>query len=174
MNIAAPLLLIGHATHGKDTASKLLRPYGYTPESSSAFATRIVMMPAFEAIGEPYATPEECYADRVNHRAFWFEKIVQYNSEGGWNRLARAMFSAGYDVYNGMRGRREFEASRALFHKVIWVDASKRLPSESLDSNELTAADADYVLDNNQTLRGLKLRVHELVTLLADFKVYHP
>ena len=75
------LLILGHARHGKDTVAEILRDErGYSFESSSMYAAKRLIMPFFEAQGVPYANLEDCYADRVNHRALWFDLITEFNT----------------------------------------------------------------------------------------------
>lgn len=156
------LLIIGHATHGKDTCGEFLEAYGFRCMASSTFATRQVMLPYFEHIGVFYHDEEACYNDRVNHRATWLQQIEAYNRPH-WDRMTREIFAQNYDVYIGMRSRKEFEKSRPLFDKVFWIDASQRLPVEPTTSNELTADDADAIIDNNGTLNQLKRNVFEAI-----------
>lgn len=65
-----------------------------------------------------------------------------------------------------MRSRVELDKSRKAFDLVVWVDASHRLPPESAGSMELTADDADWVLDNNSGLKHLRSGIVDLVTHL--------
>ena len=75
------LLIVGHARHGKDTVAEYLRElFGYNFESSSQAASRIFL---FDALKEKYGyeSPEDCFEDRVNHRAEWHDLIVEYNKK---------------------------------------------------------------------------------------------
>lgn len=138
-------LVIGHGSHGKDTAGEALaavlgRPYA----SSSEFAAQKAVYPLLSDI---YPDWRACYRDRRRHRALWFHAIAAYNLRPGPTLAEQILVD--HCAYIGMRKRAEFEAVRALFDLVLWVDASKRLPPEPCGSMELTAADADVVLDNN-------------------------
>lgn len=159
------ILIIGNATHGKDTVGELMEGYGFKYMASSSFATDRIMMPYFESIGKPYSSSEEAYADRVNHRSVWYDQIEAYNSPT-WNRVTCEMFEDGVNVYVGMRSEKEFCASRELYEHVIWVDASKRLPPEDISSNTMSPDMADYIIDNNGTLEELKHNVGVLTNLL--------
>lgn len=163
------LLIIGPARHGKDSVGAMLNGYGFKCLASSEFASARIMLPYFLKQGKTYSSATECFEDRVNgdNRAIWFQQIEAYNAPT-WDRVAREMLADGFDTYLGMRSRKEFEASKHLFDKVIWVDASKRLPPEASSSNELTADDADIVLDNNSTLLHLRVKVRQLVVDLLD------
>lgn len=161
------LLVIGYAGHGKDTVGELLRHYGFNPKGSSEFAAERIMMPYFESIGTKYPSVEECFADRVNHRPIWFRQIEDFNEGSNWSGLTQELLLAGHDTYLGMRSRQEFEASRAFFDWVVWVDASKRLPPEDASSNALKPSDADWIIDNNQTQNGLLLQVKHFLQLIG-------
>ncbi len=159
------VLIIGHGRHGKDTVCELLAPQ-FSSISSSLAAVRYFI---FDALKEKYGytNKEDCYNDRAEHRAEWFALIVAYNKENP-TRLAEQIFQE-YDIYCGMRSRREFESCRAkkLFQQVVWVDASCRLPLEATDSMELHADDATIVLDNNGPESDLLLKVQELSSFLG-------
>jgi hypothetical protein len=67
-----------------------------------------------------------------------------------------------------MRSRDEFNASKHLFDLIIWIDRSKHLPDE--DSNELTAEDADIIIDNNTYEIDLFYRMLDLQFIKAIYK----
>lgn len=146
------LLIIGHARHGKDTLANYLRDVlDYRVADSSRRAAEIFL---FDKLRKKYGYKdiEECYQDRVNHRAEWFDEICKFNSKDP-TRLAKAIMSDS-DVYVGMRSRREILACRKakIFDAVIWVDASQRLPPEPSSSFDIDITLADFVLDNNGDL----------------------
>lgn len=144
------LMVIGHARHGKDSVCALLREfYGYSFVSSSMFVADKAVKPFLAARGVTYDNFGAMYADRVNHRAAWFEAIASYNREDP-ARMGKELF-AQHDIYCGIRNKVEFNALRRerAFDVAFWVDASSRLPSESADSNTMSRSDADFVIDNN-------------------------
>ncbi len=69
------LLVIGHGRHGKDTVCEMLRDeYNYNFISSSQFcADHFIYNDLKDKYG--YTTAEECYADRHNRRADWYNMI---------------------------------------------------------------------------------------------------
>jgi len=143
------LLIIGHGRHGKDTAAEMLhKSHGLSFQSSSEACNNEFI---FDKLKDKYnySTPEDSYKDRHNHREEWFKLVTEYNREDP-TRLARLILSTS-DIYVGLRSRREYEAcvKAKLFDHILWIDASKRLPPESANSNELTAKDADTVIYNN-------------------------
>jgi len=173
------LLVLGYARHGKDSVCELLRDrYGFRFTSSSRFAARRIIMPYLEArYGEQaifqkpdvpvYVSADEAYEDRGNHRELWYRLISDYCYHDG-ARLAREILRDN-DVYCGMRNIEEFRAAQAegLFDRVVWVDASDRVPSEGPGSCTVHRGLADFVLDNNGPVEVLPDRVHGLVRWLC-------
>lgn len=157
------VLILGDARHGKDTVAEMLRDrYGMRFSSSSMFCAERVMMPYFAAHGVPYASAEECYEDRVNHRATWFDRIQDYN-RGDPSRLAREMLEAGNDMYVGMRSAMEFAEAHKLFDHIVWVDASGRgVPREAGDSFDILFSPGMLMVRNWGTLEELEATVDRL------------
>lgn len=161
------IALIGHARHGKDTVAEILRDkyqLGFT--SSSLVAAEKIMLPAFKATGKAfYCDAQECFDDRVNHRAFWFDTISAFCSTGV--ELAEIIFEKN-DVYVGIRNKREFNACKnaGLFDVVLWVDALDRLPPEDATSMTLEPWMADFIIDNNGSLEDLQRNVASLMCSL--------
>jgi hypothetical protein len=157
------LMILGYARHGKDTVAEILREHHKLKiVSSSLAAAERVMVPYFKSIGINYASLEECYVDRVNHRSEWYDQIKAFNTPD-LARLAREIYSEN-DVYIGIRNAEEFQAARkeGLFQYSIWVDRSKHEPAESISSNTMDSSMADYIIDNNGTLEQLKVRTLSL------------
>lgn len=161
------LMVFGYARHGKDTAADIFaEEFGLTAMSSSLYAAKRVLVPYFEANGIHYNTFEECYADRVNHRAVWYDQIKAYNTPDG-SKLGRDLLGE-YDIYVGVRNVEEFNAIKAagLFDYAIWVDRSAHQPPEHVSSNTMNISMADYVLNNNGTLEDLRANVKEMYAKL--------
>jgi hypothetical protein len=114
------------------------------------------MVPFLAAKGITYASLDECYADRVNHRQDWYEQIKAYNTPDG-ARLAREIYAEN-DIYVGMRNEAELDAVRkeGLYQYSFWVDRSQHVAPESSASISVTQAMANYTIDNNGTLEQLK------------------
>lgn len=164
------LMILGFARHGKDTAAEILRDnLGLKCASSSYTAAEKVMVPFLASKGITYASLDECYADRVNHRQDWYEQIKAYNTPDG-ARLAREIYKDN-DIYVGMRSAAELEAVKKeeLFNYSIWVDRSKHVAPESSLSCSVTQAMADYTIDNNGTLEQLKEKMLALYWDLQGF-----
>jgi hypothetical protein len=153
------LIVMGCGDHGKDTACEYFSTiFGLTFISSSWAACDLVVYPALkEELG--YETVEQCFADRRNQRAKFYETIKAYNTPDK-TRLARQVFEL-VDIYCGMRCVEEFEAAKTqgLFDYAIWVDASKRRPPESDASCTVTPDLADIVINNNGTTDELFFEV---------------
>ena len=160
------LLVIGHGRHGKDTVCDLLRDkYAYSFESSSQFCSKLFI---YNDLKDKYgyANEEECYADRHNHRAEWYDAICDYNVPDP-ARLGREMFNA-YDIYCGLRNKKEYHAMQntEVFDYAIWVDRINYLPPESKDSMSLEQWMADFTIDNNSTLESLESNTCRLMDYL--------
>ena len=161
------LLIIGHARHGKDSFAELLRDnFGLGFVSSSQAASDIFI---FDRLKEQYGytTPEQCFEDRVNHRAEWYDLICDYNKEDR-ARLAKGILERA-DCYVGMRDKGEIDEcmKQGLFDLIIWVDASERLALESPDSFNIDKSCADIIINNNGTFEEFKEKVNRLGEILS-------
>lgn len=157
------LLVIGHGRHGKDTVCEILRnKFNYSFESSSQFCSKLFIYDLLKNKYN-YSSEEECYSDRHNHRAEWYNAICDYNIPDA-ARLGREIFKA-HDIYCGLRNKREFFAMKntGVFDYAIWVDRSDHLPAESKDSMSLEQWMADYTVDNNGTIEDLEFNVNQLM-----------
>jgi dephospho-CoA kinase len=157
------LLIIGHGRHGKDTVCEILRDeYGFRFESSSKFCNNLFI---YENLKKKYgyANEEECYAERHNHRAEWYDAICAYNVPDA-AKLGREIFKE-HDIYCGLRNKREFFAMKntRVFDYAIWVDRSDHLPLESKDSMSLEHWMADFTIDNNGSLDDLVFNTKQLI-----------
>lgn len=156
------LLLIGHARHGKDSMAEILQEhFGLKFKSSSQAAAEIFI---YDELKEKYGynTPEECFQDRVNHRAEWHQLICDYNIDDK-AKLAKGILEHA-DCYVGMRDYREIGEciNQNLFDLIIWVDASERLPLEDVSSFNIKKSDADIIIENNGTYDEFKEKVIRL------------
>lgn len=163
------LLVVGHARHGKDTLAEYLRDtYGYTIKDSSRRSAEIFLFDLLKS-KYGYADIEECYRDRVNHRAEWFREIRRFNTPDK-TKLARLIVETS-DVYVGMRDADEINAcvKDRVFDLVIWVDASNRLPPEPTSSFNIDQSLADVIIDNNGDKAGLYRTIEDvLVPMLSQ------
>lgn len=159
------ILVIGHGRHGKDTAAALICEHcGFRAVSSSEFAAQKAVFPV---MADFYADWRACYEDRHNHRELWFHAIAAYNLRPGPSLAEQILVD--HQIYTGMRRRAEFDQTNHLFDMVVWVDRSEHLPPEPGGSMELTAQDADVVLDNNRDLDFLRRQIAVLGDSWGDF-----
>lgn len=161
------LLIIGNARHGKDTVCDILKDeFGYDFRSSSDFcAEKFIYAALKDKYG--YTTYEQCFEDRHNHRAEWYDMIHDYCRDD-YARLGREIFAEN-EIYCGLRNKSEFHAMRntGVFDYAVWVDRSDHLPGEDKSSMSLEIWMADYVIDNNGTLEDLKRNTRGLITHLV-------
>jgi hypothetical protein len=168
------LLVIGFARHGKDTVCDILQnQYSYSFQSSSLFCADLFI---YNTLKDKYnySSIEECFNDRHNHRKEWYDLIREYNRPDP-ARLGKKLFES-YDIYCGLRNKAEFHALKnsGSFNYSIWVDRSDHLPPESSDSISVAPWMADYIIDNNGSLKDLKFNVIALMTYLHQKEIaYH-
>lgn len=168
MKLLPKLLIIGHGRHGKDTVCEILRDtYGFSFESSSKFCSKLFI---YNNLKDKYgySNEEECYADRHNHRAEWYDAICDYNVPDA-AKLGREIFKA-HDIYCGLRNKREFFAMKNtnVFDFAIWVDRSDLLPLESKNSMSLEHWMADFTIDNNGSIDDLVFNTKQLITNILN------
>ncbi len=146
------LMVCGYARHGKDQFCEFM---GLSYASSSMAALDEAIWPV---MGHNYESKEQCFEDRINHRAEWHRLITEYNTPD-LTRLARAILKDN-DVYCGIRNRDEFHAARraSLFDLSVWIDAGDRMPPESLDSCKMMKEDCDIIITNNGTLEEFMVK----------------
>lgn len=162
------LIVMGYKRHGKDAVCEILEKYfnlSYT--SSSWYCCKKFIFEELRYIHN-YATPEECFEDRVNHRQYWYESIRDYNQKDR-ARLGKEIF-ANHDVYCGIRDLEELKAIKAagLVDYVVWVDGSGRLPPEDGNSMNISIDESDLVLDNNGIENLLRGKVDCLYFTLSE------
>jgi len=165
------LLVIGHGRHGKDTVCELLRDrYSYSFESSSQFCSKLFI---YNQLKDKYgySSEEQCYADRHNHRAEWYDAICNFNVPDGAT-LGRAIFKQ-HDIYCGLRNKKEYHAMKnsGVFDYAVWVDRSEHLPPEAKSSMSLEQWMSDFTIDNNGTLEDLEFNVQQLMNNIDPHSV---
>ena len=160
------LFILGHGRHGKDTVGDILADrLKLRVISSSWFLMEKAVKPYLIEQGITFSSDQEMFDRRGEYRSEWKEAIRQYNTPCK-SRLSRELFAEG-DIYVGLRDREEYEASRHLADLSIWVDASKRKGVEV--TNDLTARDADVVIDNNGTEEELRKKMLRFTRVLRYF-----
>jgi len=160
------ICILGHARHGKDTFAEILEDkFDFKFKSSSMAASEIFIYDLLKTKYD-YKSFEECFEDRVNHRAEWHDLICEYNKDNK-ARLASEILED-VDCYVGMRSDKEIDecVRQGLFDLIIWVDASERLPLEPRDSFKIDKSYVDVIVDNNGTLEQFTRRVLNLGKIL--------
>jgi hypothetical protein len=163
------LFICGYARHGKDEVAGILkRCFGASHESSSHIAMKEFLREELATkYGLVYESEDDCYADRVNHRALWHKIISEYNRDD-LTRLSRLIFSK-HDIYVGIRCRRELWASlvAGVGDMAVWVDATKRVGTIEPDSsNTITTDDCLFTITNNESISELRFRVGRVFSRL--------
>jgi len=161
------ILLLGNGRHGKDTMAEILNEeYGMSFLGSSRAACDLFI---FDQMKDEhgYKTKEECFNDRLNNRDYWYESICEYNKDDR-TRLAKEILNR-VDCYVGMRDLDEFMEcmKQNLFDKVVWVDASERIPLE-VGSFNIPKERADIIIYNNGTLEEFKKNVINFGTIFKN------
>ena len=161
------ILIGGHARHGKDTMAEILRDeLDLRFISSSLYVAKALVYPELMRKYN-YKSIKECYEDRVNKRKEWFDLISEYNKEDKVRLVKEILLTN--DIYVGLRGGCEFDEAlkQGLFDLTIWVDASGRLPLESLESNTLDPNKFDLVITNNTTEEDFRNKVLKFINIYA-------
>ena len=148
------LLILGYAESGKTLAATFLQDSfeGFRFKDSSLAAAEIFI---YDALKDKYGYTDfnECYNDRKNRRKEWHDLITEYNKDDA-SRLAKDIMREN-SCYVGMRSLREIEkcVEEKLFNAVIWIDASERIPDESIESCSIRLDDirsmVTMIIDNN-------------------------
>jgi hypothetical protein len=158
------LFILGFARHGKDTFAEML--CDVVPSiafvSSSQFVNERAVLPTL-SVRYGYETPEECFEDRMNHRAEWKDLISAFN-EADPARLARELFES-FDLYVGLRCEVEFLHAKPLADLAIWVK-DPRKPDEPTSSNTITEAHCDLTVLNDGDLDDLREKVNKIARAL--------
>ena len=167
------IAICGYGGHGKGTVAQYLSKYTSLryKESTSMAASSLVMFPLLK---DRYATANEAWLDRHNHRAAWAEGIWQYNlTDTDGLRLYMAMLPDN-DILEGVRKSDELYKlrERRLIQLTVWVDAIKRVPREPESSCQICAADCDVIIDNNGSMSELVVTMDTFITnFLSSVKV---
>lgn len=156
--------VFGYARHGKDTVAAILADLlGYKFCSSSLFVCDKAVYP-YLAPKYGYRTIEDCFEDRINHRAEWKELITFYNKENK-ARLAKELLTEN-DIYVGMRCKDELQAciDQGIFDITVWVN-DPRKPVEDVSSCTIRHYDFQWTIEitNGGSLTSLENQILCLV-----------
>lgn len=160
------LFVCAHGTHGKDEVLVVAKKFGLTGISSSEFCAQKLLFPLMKDTHN-YSTWQECHADRRNHRDIWYTTINDYVKDD-LSKLAREIF-AEYDIYVGCRDDKEFQASKHLANRSLWIDAFERTRYlEPETSMKITAEMCDDVITNNGTIEEFHQTLHDYFSTILQ------
>jgi len=157
-------MITGYSRHGKGTLASGFLEAGWKCKDSSYASAEIFLFDALK--GElGYRTVQECWQDRHNHRARWYEMISGYNASDNC-RLMRGIYEHN-DVYVGIRSRQELLTGldQRLVDLVIWVERPS-YAAESHQSMNIRKGDSDIVVYNTGEVGDLRRKGHRLARLL--------
>lgn len=160
------ILILGYKRSGKDTAAEFWKKnFGLTFQSSSRAAAEIFIFDRLRHIYN-YDNVDQCFEDRVNHRAEWFDLICEYNKNDK-TRLAKEIVQK-TGCYVGMRNFDEVEAciSEEIFDLIIWIDGEQRVGIEDKDSCTITPDQADIIITNNTSEQSFITKLNSLGKIL--------
>ncbi len=160
------IVIVGHARHGKDTVSSLLaQKTNLVFQNTSMLLCKKVIYPLLKNM---YSSLEDCYNDRGNNRIFWFVALQHYNKFNK-DKFIKNVFTVS-NIYCGLRNIEELNIARQanLIDYVIWVDRSKHLSLESVNSMTIKESDTDYHIDNNGSLIELENMIDKVI---IDLKI---
>ena len=162
------ILILGHGRHGKDTVAEILQTKLGLKFQSSSMAALDAIFPALDAV-MGYRSPgislnkakQFAFRDRHSKRRLWKALITLYNSPDK-TALCRKILEES-DIYVGMRCNEEYEACKHLFHKIFYVDASKRVSKKDPTMKIPYVASEMVKLNNNGDEASLELEVQSKV-----------
>lgn len=164
------LCIVGQGRAGKDTAAHYLAEHTnlrYTHGISRQAAPYVFR--TLLAQGFRYATLDECFDDRANHREAWADAIDQMQALDP-AIITRELFKE-QDIVTGVRRVREFQQVRdeGLADAVIWIDRTigddgRPIydPTQGFGPN-----DCDLVILNHWGLDEYKQKLHSLARMIG-------
>ena len=126
------ILIIGHMRHGKDTVAEFIEDFtGMSFKSSSEMASEIFI---YDELKNKYGYSSflECFEDRMNHRAEWYDLIKGYNKNDK-AKLAKDILKHN-SMYVGMRCQEEL--NKCIDDKIFDIIVGVFDPDKSLESKD--------------------------------------
>ena len=125
------IAIIGHGGHGKSTLADIIakeHEISWIDTSLAAFNLFI-----WKQLKGVYKTKKDCLLDRVNNRQLWFDMISEFCKDDPSALITH--IDKYFNMVVGIRSRREFDASKHLFHLVIgvWREGYDLDPTFELD-----------------------------------------
>lgn len=158
----------GYAQHGKDTVADMFVVFHKLRKISASMIYAEEIMK--DGCLGTYKSVEDCYKDRVNHRAEWYNFIREKSKSNPTYYVAKTL--DGGDIYVGHRGLSEYQNTKHLFDATIWVDASRRgLPPEDKSSCNLSPTTPhDFYIDNGGAMYETQKQVESVFQLINNRK----
>lgn len=156
----AKIAICGPGQCGKAFVSaKLAQLTGLRYTYSTSYGVAKVV---FEQLSHRYATVEECYADRRNHRKVWADIIEEYNNPTGIKLYEEMLEET--DILDGIRRRFELEKCvvSGLLDLTIWVHNPLVAEDPTIDFGPETC---DLTLDNSGSLLELERKIARFANL---------
>jgi hypothetical protein len=155
----------GYARHGKDTVADMFCEEANLKKLPASLMYAEDIMTA--GILGPYDSIEECFEDRVNHRAEWYDFIRSITDDNPFHYVIKTLTEG--DMYVGHRSRYAFEKTQSMCDATIWVDASERgLPQEGRDSCNLDHFGHDFVINNGLSIAHTRRQVQDIIRFLKN------
>ena len=147
------IAICGHGRSGKDTAAHYLA--SITPLRLGKTTSEIIAPYAAAKLGQPVAV---AFADRHNHRVFWFEVGNELRATDP-AFLVRECLKDG-EIVVGMRNRSEVltVGQERLVDLIVWIE--RDVPTDP--TQEYGPELCDVVIPNNGTLEELHRRLGAL------------
>ncbi len=154
------ILILGHGRHGKDTAAEILCEKAGLTFTSSSEAALAAIWDSLQHVCK-YASKQAAFEDRANKRELWKSLISLYNTPDP-TALTRSILAKS-DVYVGMRGNEEYQATKHLFDHTLWIDASGRAKGFDPSMDISFHKDEMYMVYNNKGIRELEINIDHFV-----------
>ena len=154
------ILIVGHARHGKDTVAEMIADQlGIEFQCTSRqIAGHVRHCMAGNMPQYVYASDQECWEDRDNHRAYWHDCIAAYCKENK-TAFADLIYAKGL-IYCGVRAQAEYDAIVEKYDPVVYWVSNMRKPPESEESMQIKYDPETMIeIPNNFSLEALRQAV---------------
>lgn len=164
------ILILGKTGHGKDEVAKIIAEKTGLKYMSSSEVALSYIWPTLKfhsaMAGDEYESKEQAFEDRNNGNQMLWKNLISLLNTPDRTFLTRKILEQA-DIYVGMRDFLEYNATMNLFDRIIWVDASDRIPDHSINSMEIPYnSKAMFMLDNNGDIDYLRNEIDQLLKAL--------
>jgi hypothetical protein len=164
------LFICGHARSGKDYAGEYLRKVLRISFDSSSYCA--IKHFLYDKLKDEYGftSVDDCFNRRHEEgmRKRLFDEICAFNNEDP-TALSAVIFAEN-DAYVGIRNYVELEAAKKRWPDafVIWIDASGRVPPESIESCTISKDQADIIIENDGTVEEFDDKLSRLCRFIIS------